>query len=147
MQNAWLREDLLYILRQMQKISSMGTNTRISKMLTQGWDVLKHHNCGMNLVCCILYALPKLLSCIKKHWYKAQFYEISEVEVHEIKIWWLQCPWHRSLRIWDNAHVITPIQLYWSVLDHMMCVQQNIFQEQVNVQRENAGTREKYVCW
>jgi hypothetical protein len=50
------------MLQEVLDVSSIGMNTCVRMTSTKGLVAFEHPGYGVNLVCCILYAFPKLLS-------------------------------------------------------------------------------------
>jgi hypothetical protein len=101
-------------------------------------DAFDYPRCGTNLICCILYTLPKLHSGMNNVGINYIFHLTPHVKVLN---WGLvtmvvkaQEPQdHDQSNIQDNAYLTTPVQPNWSVLEHhhqklhpLSCVQQNI---------------------
>jgi hypothetical protein len=139
----------------MLRFPSMGMNTCISKMSDQGSDTFEHPRCGTYVVCCILYALPKLLSGVTIVGVKHVFHGTAQVKVIGLRLVTVvaatQEPWdHDGPIVWDNTCLITHVQPDWNVLEplcknHIHCRAQHP-PIQINVCWENAGTS-KFFWW
>jgi hypothetical protein len=137
----------------------MGVNTCVSTMTEGGSDVFQHPRCGANLVCCILYALPWLISGVNSVGVSHIFHGTPQIKVHWIKVRWPWWPRHRRLGTTTGPESgIMPAEplpcrqtkMCWSTIvqaPRQLCAQRNmlLIQTGLNVYREIAGTGDRKV--